>query len=559
MIFAYILAIALSFAAVYFSLRRPVIIEEEDDGQDFNRALFLLESGCNVFITGGAGTGKSYLLNRLKNHYGDKLVLTSTTGISALNIAGQTIHSWSGIGIANTPVSATVERINKNPQLYGQIITCDMLAIDEISMLDNYTFDYINEVLKTVRDSQKPFGGIQVILLGDFFQLPPVSLGQQPLRDFCFMSRGWQELGLETLLLTKVRRQKDPQFAQALNNIRIGKTGVDDLRLFYKLNNKKTPDDKVLRIFGTNKEADAHNALCFQAIDREVLTFSAVDKLYKYNAEGEKKTSEISPVLKMSKADKADYEQFDEDCKAPAVLKLKKGCRIMLLKNLDFKLGLVNGSGGEVTGQTDNHIIVKFDNGIKKAIGREVFEFIKDGRVKISREQFPLRLAYGITIHKSQGMTFDNLAVHFSKIFAAGQAYVALSRTRTSDGLFLSGFDHNLIITSPKVIEFYKHLEDDDYVWEPQIVWYRQKHEIAEIINKAVAEHSDLRLIYQKENMPPTERKITPLKLRADKNGNFNNLFAYCHASQKHKTFLLARIISISETSTDEPEDELIY
>lgn len=552
----YALGALMLAAAVYFALRRPAsVVGEEDDGQDFNCALFLLESRCNIFITGGAGTGKSYLLSRLKKHYGDRLTLTSTTGISALNIAGQTIHSWSGIGIANTLIKATVERIRRNPQLFGQIITCEMLAIDEISMLDNFTLDYINEVLKEVRESPLPFGGIQVILLGDFFQLPPVSL-DQPLRDFCFLSRSWQELNLQTLLLTKVRRQKDLAFAQTLNNIRIGKTGIDDLRLFYKLNNKKTPDCKVLRIFGTNREADEHNALCFAAIDKEVMTFSAVDKLYKYDTVGNKKTSEISPALKMSKTDKADYMQFDEDCKAPAVLKLKKSCRVMLLKNLDFKLGLVNGSTGEVIGETENHILIKFDNGIKKAIGREIFEFIKDGQVKISREQFPLRLAYGITIHKSQGMTFDTLAVHFNKIFAPGQAYVALSRTRTADGLYLSGFDHNLIITSPKVVDFYHYLESGDTKWKPQIVYCQQDDEILTIIETALRNRQNLHLIYKKEDGSESERDITPLRLneKVDHNGeiHFVSLQATCHKTNSLRTFRLERIVHVELLSPTE-------
>ncbi len=537
----------LIIAVSYVYSPRSVPVEEEEDGQDFNRALFLLENGCNVFITGGAGTGKSYLLNLLKHHYGEKLTLTSTTGLSALNIAGQTIHSWSGIGIANTPIAATVDRINKNPQLYGQIITCEMLAIDEISMLDNFTLDYINEVLKEIRESPLPFGGIQVVLLGDFFQLPPVSL-DQPLHDFCFFSQAWQELNLQTLLLTKVRRQKDPLFSAALNKIRVGNVSADDLRLFYNINNKKIPDNNVLRIFGTNKEADEHNALCFAAIDSDILTFSAKDKLYKYDSVGNSKTCEITETLKMNKTDKADYLQFDEDCKAPALLKLKKGCRIMLLKNLDFKLGLVNGSGGEVLGTTEEHILVKFDNGIKKAISTETFEFIKDGLVKISREQFPLRLAYGITIHKAQGMTFDKLSVHFNKIFAAGQAYVALSRTRTAEGLFLRGFNHNLIITSPKVIDFYKHLEDENYSWTPQIVFCLSQDEIRKRLEEALYNHWDMHLIYQKEDGTRSERNITPQKIREHSSDNNSEkivyLDAYCHSSKNPRSFRLERIIS---------------
>ena len=151
----------------------------------FDDILELIQNGCNVFITGGAGTGKSYTLNKLKEIYKDELHITSTTGISAINVNGQTIHSWAGIGIANKPIDEIVKNIKQKPNLYMNLLCCKMLAIDEISMLDNKTFEYVSEVLKKIRKWDNPFGGIQVIIFGDFFQLPPVKTSGNK-KDFCF-------------------------------------------------------------------------------------------------------------------------------------------------------------------------------------------------------------------------------------------------------------------------------------------------------------------------------------------------------------------------------------
>ena len=152
-------------------------------------------------------------------------------------------------------------------------------------------------------------------------------------------------------------------------------------------------------------------------------------------------------------------EQFERDCKAPHNLELKEGCRVMLLKNLDLNKGLVNGACGTIKNLTTASIDVLFDNEIRLNLEPIEFEYQQEGKPKITRKQYPLRLAYGITIHKSQGMTFDKLVVNFNKIFDYGQAYVALSRTRSLDGLIIKGFNHNKIIANPKVINFYEELK----------------------------------------------------------------------------------------------------
>lgn len=437
------------------------------DDEVFEKIVSLIEDGNNIFITGGAGVGKSYTLNKLKDMYDKKLHITSTTGISAINVNGQTLHSWAGIGLADKPVEDIVKRIRKKPALYKTLLCCEMLAIDEISMLDNYTFDYVNELLKAVRESDKPFGGIQVLIFGDFFQLPPVRMKEDG-KDFCFNSQAWEELNLKTVLLKQVKRQSEKELSEALNNVRIDKTSAEDLKVFYKRDVEPdyvAPND-ILQIFGTNADADAYNDKCFNEIPERPYTYEAKDELYIYNDIGEPSVTVIDTKnitdKTVSKYDLMALNKFNEDCKAPEKLELKEGCRVMLLKNIDVKRGLANGSCGTIKQLTSGSIDILFDNGVRANLLPAEFEYIKEGRTKIRRTQYPLRLAYGITIHKSQGMTFDKLVVNFNRIFDYGQAYVALSRTKTLEGLIIRGFDHNKIVANKEVVEFYKKLETEE-------------------------------------------------------------------------------------------------
>lgn len=437
------------------------------DDKVFEHIVALIEDKHNIFITGGAGVGKSYTLNKIKDKYKERLHITSTTGISAINVNGQTLHSWAGIGIADKPVEEVVKKIRKKATLYKTILCCDMLAIDEISMLDSFTFTYINEVLKAVRENDKPFGGIQVLIFGDFFQLPPVRM-EEDRKDFCFNSLAWKELNLKSVILKEVKRQSEKELSEALNNVRIDKTSADDLRVFYKRDvepDYETSKD-ILQVFGTNADADAYNDKCFNEIPERPYTYEAKDELYIYNDIGEPSVTilNLKEIIdtKVSKYDLMALKKFNEDCKAPEKLELKEGCRVMLLKNIDVKKGLANGSCGTIKQLTSGSIDILFDNGVRANLLPVEFEYIKESRTKIKRTQYPLRLAYGITIHKAQGMTFDKLVVNFNKIFDYGQAYVALSRTKTLEGLIIRGFDHNKIIANKKVVDFYKQLESEE-------------------------------------------------------------------------------------------------
>ena len=454
----------------WLNKKTPVNIEEKVTNADdrvFEHIIALIEDGNNIFVTGGAGVGKSYTLNKLKEKYDKKLHITSTTGISAINVNGQTLHSWAGIGLADKPVYEIVKKIRRKPTLYKTLLCCDMLAIDEISMLDNITFDYVSEVLKAVRENDKPFGGIQVLIFGDFFQLPPVRMKEDG-KDFCFNCQAWKELNLKTVLLKEVKRQSEKELSEALNNVRIDKTSAEDLKVFYKRDvepDYEAPKD-ILQIFGTNADADAYNSKCFNEIPERPYTYEAKDELYIYNDIGEESVTVLNTKditdKNVSKYDLMALKKFNEDCKAPEKLELKEGCRVMLLKNIDVKKGLANGSCGTIKQLTSGSIDILFDNGVRANLLPVEFEYIKEGRTKIKRTQYPLRLAYGITIHKSQGMTFDKLVVNFNRIFDYGQAYVALSRTKTLEGLIIRGFDHNKIVANKEVVEFYKKLETEE-------------------------------------------------------------------------------------------------
>lgn len=427
--------------------------DAEKDNTDLNKIIELIKAGENLFITGYAGTGKSYILNKLKKKF--KIDVTSTTGLAAVNVQGQTIHSWAGVGICNKPVGEVVEKILTRAKLKKQIQTCEILAIDEISMLDAKTFDYIDTVLKALKESEKPFGGIQVLLFGDFFQLPPV----QKDSGFCFDSNAWQEMDLKTVFLEKIYRQNDEKFIKSLNNLRLNQLTEDDVRLFYDREvNYDTKDSDILHIFSTNKEADNYNSFKFASVQKPLHSFISVDKIHRKKSAIEIDKNNLNE--KLTKFDIMTWEMFDKCCKAPQALELKEGCKIMLLKNLNFNKGLINGSCGTVLELGEETILVKFDNEVEEVIPKHVFEAYRDGELVVSREQYPLRLAYGITIHKSQGMTLDKLIVDCNRIFECGQVYVALSRIKSIEGLYLKSFNPRKVVANEQVIEFYERFRN---------------------------------------------------------------------------------------------------
>ena len=512
-----------------------------------NEVIHLIDSGRNIFITGGAGTGKSYLLQQIKQYY-PFLTLTSTTGVSAININGQTVNSWAGVGICKRSIESVANSIMKNGVKYKQLALCKMLAIDEISMLKSETMEYIDKVLKIVRNNNAPFGGIQTILIGDFFQLPPVVRDDEhPNRklqdsDYCFNCRTWKDLNLVPVVLKEVKRQTDKEFVKVLNNLREGKTELDDLKVIWNREQEvrefiKSDDAKsMLKLFSQNIDADNYNKQRLMELECQSASFTANDSILWYNENDDR--------IYVEKRDKEsdEWKKFDDDCKAPLKLQikydvqLKKGCRVMLLQNLDVANGLANGSCGTVVNIQNDAVEVLFDTNnkivpirriefeklldtkptlkpIKNAYGEE--EKILMTKKKIVRNQYPLRLAYGITIHKSQGMTFDKLIVDCKGIFADGQAYVALSRTRSLQGLYPINFDHTTVTVSNAVIDFYKQL-DDISVINDLTDMNTEADEKEKLIEQAIKEKKKLKIKYHSNSLYKNEdtiRTVVPQRL----------------------------------------------
>ncbi len=435
------------------STKKTLKKENEEDDETYLKILTLLKNGENVFLTGFAGTGKSYILNKLKEYFKKKLTITSTTGIAAVNVKGQTLHSWAGVGLCRNTVYNTVEKIKKRPTQYRQIMNCKILAVDEISMLNIEAFEYINEVLREVRECNDPFGGIQVIFIGDFFQLPPVEK-EGEIRHYCFDSPVWDKLGLKNVVLKKNYRQNEENFITALAHMRENCLEVEDIELL-KTRCVENEDADILHIFSTNEEANRYNFAKFNMIDEPVKLFYAENGVYR----GSKLVTEG-----FTESENYILEIFSKNCRAEKEIALKLGARVMLLVNMDFNKGLINGACGVIQGFNQDTISIKFDNGIVTNIPKHKFEYYYNERVVAERMQYPLKLAYGITIHKSQGMTLDRLVVDCARIFERGQSYVAMSRVKTLEGLYLKNFEPEKVLVDNRVAEFYENIKEVEEV-----------------------------------------------------------------------------------------------
>lgn len=448
----------IEFADEYEVVKKPSTkkaskVEDKEEDETYLKILTLLKNGENVFLTGFAGTGKSYILNKLKEYFKKKLTITSTTGIAAVNVKGQTLHSWAGVGLCRNTVYNTVEKIKKRPTQYRQIMNCKILAVDEISMLNIEAFEYINEVLREVRECNDPFGGIQVFFIGDFFQLPPVEK-EGEIRHYCFDSPVWDKLGLKNVVLKKNYRQNEENFITALAHMRENCLEVEDIELL-KTRCVENEDADILHIFSTNEEANRYNFAKFNMIDEPVKLFYAEDGVYR----GSKLVTEG-----FTESENYILEIFSKNCRAEKEIALKLGARVMLLVNMDFNKGLINGACGVIQGFNQDTISIKFDNGIVSNIPKHKFEYYYNERVVAERMQYPLKLAYGITIHKSQGMTLDRLVVDCARIFERGQSYVAMSRVKTLEGLYLKNFEPEKVLVDNHVAEFYENIKEVEEV-----------------------------------------------------------------------------------------------
>jgi ATP-dependent DNA helicase PIF1 len=439
------------------------------------QALDILKMGKNVFLTGPAGSGKTYVLNKyisyLKSN-GINVGITASTGIAATHMGGTTIHSWSGMGIKSELSEHDLIKIEDRLYLRKRFENVKALVIDEVSMLHHFRLDLLNRIAKRLKRSDNPFGGIQVVLCGDFFQLPPVSRFDEPQSKFAYESESWQDANFTVCYLEEQHRQKDPVSITLLNEIRAGEVSeVSRERLASRYNLKHKPKIEPTRLFTHNIDVDELN-------ERELENIEAPMVEYEMISRG---TSTLVDILKKS-------------CLAPQTLRLKVGSKVMCLKN-NFDAGYVNGTLGVVVSCASNTSpVIRTSDGTQLTIERTNWVIEEDGTVKAEISQYPLRLAWAMTVHKSQGMSIDAIEVDLSKSFESGMGYVALSRVRTFDGLSVIGINEKVFAVHPEVFSYdkelkkisheavaaLKHQEKDEIKKIQQIFLERSKPEIKE-------------------------------------------------------------------------------
>lgn len=404
-------------------------------------------NGKNVFITGGGGVGKSFLIQKYiqNNKHSNYIGVTSLTGTSAILIKGSTLHSFLGIGLGKKPVQVLAQKILKKSYLKKRWKQIQVLIIDEVSMLSCELFEKIEKLARLIRDIYEPFGGIQLICSGDFCQLPVIGSTQ-----FCFESKVWDDCIDETVYLTEIVRQKDKQFVNVLNNIRLGNITenvkkVLNERVGVKLQTKN--GIRPTRLFCLNKDVNSTNTKKLMKIIKK--------------QETELKTYTLTKTITLKK-NKFSVDKCIRQLPVNIELKLTKNAQVMLVYNLNIKEGMVNGARGVVTDfNQDGLPYVKFMNGKEQLIDYHIWDFEEDNKSIGTAKQIPLRLAYASTIHKLQGSTIDYSNLYLKDVFEYGMAYVALSRVRSLDGLSIKSINYAQIKAHPKAVEYYKKLTEN--------------------------------------------------------------------------------------------------
>lgn len=396
------------------------------------QALDILKTGANVFLTGEPGAGKTYILNQYIAWLmaaDIPVAVTASTGIAATHIGGMTIHSWSGIGIKDTLTSYDLDNIAGKEKLSKRIQKTKVLVVDEISMLDGKVIDMLDRVCRHVRKSGEPFGGLQVVFVGDFFQLPPITKQGDAMR-YAFESHSWQGAHIVTCYLAEQHRQEDELFLGLLQSIRRNEIEEEHYTLLSEQTTIAYEDIEPTQLFTHNMDVDAVNATELKRLPGQTHTFRMTSKGTKPLVEGLVRT-----------------------CLSPDTLELKEEAMVMCTKN-NFEAGYVNGTMGRIIGFSggEGWPIIKTPAGRELTIKPASWEVVEDGKIRASIEQIPLRLAWAITVHKSQGMSLDAARVDLSKAFVYGQGYVALSRVRTLDGLCVQGMHPNALQVDPKIV-----------------------------------------------------------------------------------------------------------
>ncbi|TSC77779.1 MAG: AAA ATPase [Parcubacteria group bacterium Gr01-1014_29] len=397
------------------------------------QAFDIMKMGESVFLTGAAGSGKTYLLNsyiRFLRERNIPVAVTASTGIAATHMNGITLHSWAGFGIRDLLSAQDVQAILKKKRYRSRVEKTKVLIIDEVSMLHDYHLDMTDALLRAGRNPWKSFGGLQIILCGDFFQLPPVGKDKNSTLKFAYESSAWRGLNPAICYLEEQYRQEDLALLRVLSDIRAN-TVSEDTRAPLRTRWQKPiqGDINPTKLFAHNADVDTLNV-------KELERITGQPTVYRMESHG---SQALVSALK-------------DGCLAPEELALKKGATVMFVKN-NFERGYINGTLGCVVDfdEDTEYPVVETRNGKRIAAEPADWSVEEEGKIKARITQIPLRLAWAITIHKSQGMTLDAAEIDLSKTFERGMGYVALSRVRALTGLMLTGMNELAFLVNEKI------------------------------------------------------------------------------------------------------------
>jgi hypothetical protein len=446
-------------------------------------AYSILRSGTNVFLTGSAGAGKTYVLNKYIRHlkdHGLHVAVTASTGIAATHMNGTTIHSWSGIGVKDTLSDSDIRNMKTKRYLTKNMQSADVLIIDEISMLHRNQLEMVDRVLKAIRKDPAPFGGIQVVFSGDFFQLPPIGKPEESNEDkYAFMSPAWAMAELSVCYITDQYRQTNQELSELLNEIRSGFV-TDRSRSLLSSTEVIDPFlDDTTKLFTHNMDVDRINS-------ERLHNLPGSSKNYLAKTTG-------NPKL---------IESLKRSVLTPENLALKLGAKVMFVKN-NFEQGFMNGTLGEIIEFNENgYPIVQTKDGHEiEAVEEQWAIEDLDGKQLASYVQVPLRLAWAITVHKSQGMTLDEATIDLSKTFEKGQGYVALSRLKDIRGLHLIGFNEVALQIDTLVLEEDLNFKDLSMMAENKA----DPAQLEELSQSFILDHGgdlDVEQVQKKEKQP---------------------------------------------------------
>lgn len=415
-------------------------------------ALEVLRGGHNVYLTGPAGSGKTFLLNQYISELREEAIpvaVTASTGIAATHMGGRTIHAWSGIGVREHLPKKEIKKILRNQDTLRRLKKAKVLIIDEVSMLHAYQLDLVNKILREARGSWEPFGGVQVILSGDLFQLPPVQKDHVTEIKYINAASSWREMDIKVCYLSEQHRQEEGSLMQVLNDIRSQSVDESTAELLQECQDRDLDViEKPTRLYTHNRDVDVMNNVELGKIESAPLA-------YQMGTRGEEKL----------------VQSLQDGCLSPQKLILKKGALVMFVKN-NFDAGYVNGTIGTVVDFDEEQFpIVELLSGEEIPVQPATWVVEdEEGKAIASITQLPLRLAWAITIHKSQGMTLDAAEVDLSKSFEYGMGYVALSRVTALENLNLLGLNRMALAVDPAVQDIDEKFREQSLTVEEKIL-----------------------------------------------------------------------------------------